>query len=167
MDNAVKTNSVNSFYNNIDRIKNGESLTHEEKYPLKWHYFLTYFALWAGSILNLASGYVVFEFLSDMMNRKSYFWYPEISVTGLAIYGIMCVIFGIYGIVIRFKLANFRENAPQHLIAMNILSALIPLIVDKCFSLDMGTSLTMLAGGIVAALINSKYYGKRSSLFIC
>lgn len=168
MDNTVNSNSsVGNFYKNIDRIKNGETMSEAAKFPLKWHKFLIYFGLWIGAISNLISGGLVFVTLSELMSRSGYFWYPRISLTGVAIYGIISVLLGIYGIVIRFRLANFRENAPQHLVALYVLGSLLPFIVDKCFDLGMGNNLGMIVGGILGALINSKYYGKRSSLFIC
>ena len=154
--------------------------------PMKWYKFLIYFALFAGSALNLING--IMYFIGGQYNSKAaaeFYWalLPSLKAWDI-IMGILCLAFAAYGIYVRFALAKFKKNAPLHLytlyIAVNVASIIYRIavysIVLNGFSSYLGASVDSSAIIITVAIIaiftavlvvlNGIYFKKRAHLFV-
>ena len=109
-------------------------------FGMKWHKFLIYFYLWANAISNILFG-----------------------VMALGVLGVGMIATGIYAIITRYKLANYRRGARYHLVAVGVLSGLLSTLLVM---VDMDGSITSVIPSIVWAAINNYYYKKRDSLFV-
>jgi len=132
-----------------------------ENRGMKWHKFLIYFSLWFGAVVNtLFGGGMLLMILTDPP-------YKYRGETGLllmfALLSAGILLCGVWSVVIRFKLAKFKQGAPAQLFALiilvNVLSGLFLL-------LDEGVALTSVVPGIVMAFVNRYYYSKRADLFV-
>lgn len=139
--------------------------------PMNWFKFLIYFSLWAGGILNIISGLSLF---SSVLVGSAYSLFPGQSAVDI-IYGIACILLGIYTIVTRFQLARFRKNAPMMLHGVYILNILFSLIYLFATSAVTLIPLSMLfnaqmvgqfVGAAVMIVINVIYFGKRRDMFV-
>lgn len=139
--------------------------------PMGWFKFLIYFSLWAGAILNIISGLSTFI---SVVTYSTYSLFPgQIAVD--VIYGIVCILLGVYTIVTRFQLARFRKNAPMMLHSIYILSiafSVIYLIATSAVTmipLSQFLNAQMIGsfgGSIAMIVINVIYFGKRSDMFV-
>lgn len=109
-------------------------------YSLNWHKFLIYFSLWAGALMNIVFGIMC-------------------AAEGAPLYGVLSIAAGIYIIIVRFMLANFKTNAYHHLLA----AQLIVLGVDLVF---MGAELSSFLSTVAVICVTYMYYKKRSDLFV-
>ena len=140
-------------------------------YPLKWHKFLIYFALWAGAILNVVNG---FNHITGGIYEGSasyvYYTYPGMKTTD-TVMGVAIIALAMYMIFVRFQLAGFKTGAPKKLVILYVLTAGLNLVHVLALSAATGTPfsasfLGILVGNITPAIINSVYYGKRADLFV-
>lgn len=135
--------------------------------PMKWHYFLISFPLWAGAILN---------FLTGLILQTGSAYGVVIPPTAFIdkLYGTGLIGLGVFQILTRFQLARFKARGPVMLlicyaagIALQVLYALLTLasgasvtdLVQLIDPISIGISVTMI-------LAHKSYYDKRAELFI-
>lgn len=143
--------------------------------PMNWFKFLIYFSLWAGGIINIISGFsTMFGLHYAEFAEATYRFFPGQRTVDI-LYGIVCILMGIYAIVTRFQLARFRKNAPAILYGMYALYIVFP-----CMYLFATAAVTLiplmqlidaemigqLIGTAVMIVVNVIYFGKRRDMFI-
>lgn len=158
----------------------------ENTKPMKWHKFLIYFGLWAGSILNLltAAGYFTGAVHGDAA-EVIYQAFPVWKWLDIAC-GLLLIGLSVYGIHTRYQLAGFRKDAPKKLLslyaAMSIMFLAYTLssgviMTHRLVSLGypdaaekiwffVGKSFWPLLPMLIMYLVNKVYYGKRAELFV-
>lgn len=120
-------------------------------FPMKWHKFLIYFALWLNGILNMLGGLALLSLISE---------------NGLyGVIGAIMIALGAYTIYVRFQLAGLRSGAPKKLL----------ILLGCTFAINV---LNVLGSGLqennVPALVSSlammayswRYYSSRAELFV-
>ena len=145
-----------------------------EIYPMKWHKFLIYFALWAGAVLNLISGAQMFFMGINAGNA----WLYEMTSGLRALYivsGIFMIAIGVFQIFTRSALARFSRLGPRMVVwlyaSLVILNALEILMAWLLFGVPLNYLLTAdvwfyLIEGVLMTWANQVYYRKRAALFI-
>ena len=145
-----------------------------EIYPMKWHKFLIYFALWAGAVLNLISGAQMFFMGINAGNA----WLYEMTSGLRALYivsGIFMIAIGVFQIFTRSALARFSRRGPRMVVwlyaSLVILNALEILMAWLLFGVPLNYLLTAdvwfyLIEGVLMTWANQVYYRKRAALFI-
>lgn len=135
-------------YNNTNTNENDAPAT---ELPMKWYKFVIYFQLFASAALNFYYG---FRYLGNGL---------DYDIGRLTWYGIFTVGIGIWALVVRSKLKNFKENAPKQYyfylfsgIILNLLFSMQPMA--ELLGSAIGT-------GIVVAC-NVVYFNKRKHLFV-
>lgn len=147
-----------------------------EAYPMKWHKFLIYFALWAGAVLNLISGVQMF---SVGLNAGGMLWIGYEMSSGLrALYivsGVLLIAIGMFQIFTRSALARFSRRGPRMVVwlyaSLVILNALEILLAWLLFGVPLNYLLTVdiwfyLIEGVLMTWANQVYYRKRAALFV-
>lgn len=133
----------------------------ENRYGMKWHKFLVNFSLWLTAISEILLGGVMLLMMTmDTPNRYR-------GENGLLIFAfvllVLMVACGVYGIVVRFELARFKQNAPAHLLFVQIAESIV---IALFMMIDEDVALTSIIPSIVWAFINRYYYSKRADLFV-
>jgi len=148
----------------------------DAQHPMKWFKFLIYFALWFGAVINIISAisYMSGGQYAGQAGRV-YAMYPAMRVVDIAL-GVFTLALGIFGIVVRFRLAKFRKNAPSMLITLYLLSLIPSLLYPVATTLVTGIStfdaqvISQMVGqviGVVIVVICTKiYFKKRAYLFV-
>ena len=120
-------------------------------FPMKWHKFLIYFALWLNGILNMLGGLALLIMISE--NGL----YGAIGAVMLGL--------GAYTIYVRFQLAGLRSGAPKKLMillgctfAINVLNALGTGV--------QSSNIPVLSGSLASMLYSWRYYSSRAELFV-
>ena len=149
-------------------------------YPMKWHKFLIYFALFASMLLTFVNGFNqmtgnIYLIESDGKTEASlvYAAFPNMKAVdialGVAQLGMLLLIF-----FARQGLAEFRKNGPKLLLIMYGAGTILDLasIIAQCMvthiPLNLALDSTFWTGvGVRLVLItaNAIYYNKRASLF--
>ena len=146
-----------------------------EDYPMKWHKFLIYFALWASGILNIIQSFQYFTGSVYQGNEDAvYRIYPGMKSLDLVM-GVMLIVIGVLALVTRFALAGYKEKGPKLLIVLYGMNLVVPIVYLLIASSITGISMSELAGSsvwgsmigsIIMIIANRIYYNKRSSLFV-
>lgn len=147
-----------------------------EAYPMKWHKFLIYFALWAGAVLNLISGVQMF---SVGLNAGGMLWIGYEMSSGLrALYIVSGVLPDRHRRVSDLyaqRLARFSRPGPRMVVwlyaSLVILNALEILLAWLLFGVPLNYLLTVdiwfyLIEGVLMTWANQVYYRKRAALFV-
>ena len=152
--------------------------------PMKWFKFLIYFSLWGRFIIynftamSVMSGSRFFGYADTI-----YSLFPGQSIIDF-VYGIGCILIGIYTLVTRFRLAQFFRNASKMLYGvyfLDIIFSLFYLIATASITLIpfaqlsdtpmMGQIAMQMVCHIIAAalllLVNMIYFRKRREMFVC
>ena len=145
---------------------------------MKWYKFLINFGLFAGAFLNLIYGlnYVTGGiYLVQTNGRLSaddiYRHYGEsLRYTDIA-FGIFLIVFAIFGIVLRNKLAKFKSEAPKLVNVFYASSAVGSLLYSILFSTITSTGFDALqivsvAVSVIIWFANFKYFRNRKHLFM-
>ena len=158
----------------------------ENTKPLKWHNFLIYFGLWAGSALSLlaAAGYftgAVYGGAEEVIYQA----FPVLKWLDIA-YGLLIVGLSAYGIYTRYQLAGFKKGAPKKLLSLYAAMCAVFLAYTLCSAGIMthrlislgqsdaaekvwffaGKSFWQLLPMLIMFIANKVYYGKRAELFV-
>ena len=132
------------------------------EHQLKWHKFLIYFSLWLNAVSSFLLGAMGIGAMIDPPGR---YRYNESLQWMAALIGAALIAVGIYTIVTRFKLAKFRRCAPDHLMAVWILSGLLSTVLMLVDGLEINFISSMIPT-LAMASVNHYYYKKREKLFI-
>ena len=130
---------------------------------MKWHKFLIYFSLWVSGILNMVVGALLGIGLVNVV-QDYYYSLGEIAMVAFMAMGSIGI--GVYAIVTRFKLKNFRRNASDHLLALQILSILFTVACYIINEFPFAEWISALVPSVVMASINRNYYAKRRDMFV-
>ena len=120
-------------------------------FPMKWHKFLIYFALWLNGILDILSGLALLIMISE--NGL----YGAIGAVMLGL--------GAYTIYVRFQLAGLRSGAPKKL--MILLGCTFAINVLNALGTGLQSSnIPVLSGSLASMLYSWRYYSSRAELFV-
>ncbi len=141
-------------------------------YSMKWHSFLTRFALIASAVVHgLIAFMTLFPLLGSFIFGQDVVLagIPEsqhsITMTFLAFSCIVTAIKAGYSVHVRSQLASFSAQAPGKLLKLyriNIVACLLMIIETRDFSL-----LPIIAVQAVVNHLTKRYYTRRASLFVC
>ena len=128
---------------------------------MKWHKFISYFALWLSAVTNLYTGIT----------------YLGSSYTIPQVYGGFAIVIAVLCVITALKLIRFKADAPKKLQSLLWLSAVVSFAytlwlsgVFSGYGIDFGdrdtvAALASFVLSIVIILINNFYYKKRAYLF--
>lgn len=147
---------------------------------MKWFKFLIYFLLFVGALSCLSNAAQHFsgnihlsQGLSQYQLDGLYFQYPAHKTLDLAC-GLFYIVIAACYIVVRFRLASYRRNAPSLLLAIPLINASISILYTvlshKILAVDISAAAphiigTAMSNGIFFWL-NSIYFDKRKHLFV-
>lgn len=149
---------------------------------LKWFHFLIYFVLWLNAIVFALNGIMQltgasYEILG-IAAEDMYATYPTLKTVDL-VFGVSYLVFALFCIITRSRLAHFKKGAPSMLIAFYVLSALITIGSTVAGGVAMRLEpqdllnlfieenfLSSIIGTVIAILINKVYFGKRAHMFV-
>ena len=140
---------------------------------MKWYKFLIYFSLFAGAVINVASG---IPFLNGSIYGgyadNVYSVFPALKTVDV-MYGIVALATAVLCIVARFALAKYKKNGPALLLsiyAIGIVVSIVYFIAVKSIvtdiDLDTSSIVSSLVSSVVMIIINKIYFDKRKHLFV-
>lgn len=143
---------------------------------MKWFHFLIYFVLWLNAAVCVLNAIACFT--NNSVPAEIYASYPLMKTMDLFL-GAAYLIFAIFCLFTRSRLAKYKKGAPATLILFYILSLLVVLVdvvcVCKGLELDLQASisymlemdvLSSIISTVIMILINKVYFGKRKHLFV-
>lgn len=147
--------------------------------PMNWYKFLIYFALFAGPLLNLISGFrLMTGSVYDGVENYVYAVFDGLETLDMIV-GLGMLALAALGIYTRFRLAGFYSNGPQMLLMTYAADAALSLIYIIGFYMVMPDSVSrymdtsdvltsyFVGLGVSVAMIfaNKTYFGKRAHMF--
>ncbi len=142
-----------------------------------WFKFLIYFALFAGAILNFASGInMLTGNIYGADAKEIYNFYGDGLKTLDVVVGILCIAVAGFGVFTRFRLSGFYKNAIIVLIvfysAVTVVNliyiigiyAVLPDFVTR--QVDVTSYSTQIGTSIGMGVANYMYFNKRKELFV-
>lgn len=160
----TKTPDASSYYVNKEVARNQPAQTQNStqapdpsQYKMGWHKWLIYFILWAWMVVDAAN------FVS-CMEYANYIGF-------LGVIGIAYLALAVADVVVRFKLAKFKEGAPKMLLYLTLCSVVVEFLFyvtissSPYFTVDSNAGV-MIAARIGFAIGNHRYYASRSELFV-
>jgi len=145
-----------------------------DQYPMKWHKFLMVMLI-IGAIVTIISGAILvaggtYE-SRGVRAAQIYSVFPALKSCDM-FYSVILIALGVFRIIVRNRLNQFRANGPFSLKIQYCLSIGAGLVYTLWASAATGMNMftasnfISLASGAVFLMINSAYYKKRSSLFV-
>ena len=145
-------------------------------YGMGWFKFLIYFALFAGAILNIASGVMMLSGEQyDGVGSLVYAMFDGLEALDMGV-GVAMIALAALQLVTRFRLAGFRRGADKLIVACYVGIALIEIVYIVGFlaiipeyiveDMDLSSSIASAGVSLVMAGINAAYFGKRKALFV-
>ncbi len=144
--------------------------------PLRWYKCLIYFALFALALLGLYNAVV---FISgtywDMLGYPSVEIYEASGALKTAdmVYGLAMGLSAVLSIVVRFRLAGYKREAPGNLIALLTLNAVCTILyyfvaMPKILygTVDLSGALLGCGASCLTVYLNKLYFDKRAALFV-
>ena len=149
-------------------------------YPMKWHKFLVYFALWLGVAMNAYRGVQCLEGKqydsSGLGARLVYSVLPSMK-TADKLLGIALIVLAVVGGIAAVRLLKLRAGAPGWLTALYaanlavgigyiimVISAVSGYKVDTTELIEQSVLSTLIS--LIMIVINRIYYKKRADLFV-
>lgn len=148
---------------------------------MKWFKFLIYFLLFAIGILNIIGGITALTGGQYVVEGKDvskavYLLFPDLKTVDI-IYGIACILLGVFQFYIRFQLAGYKTKAPSYITVMYIITAVVAavysfavvgIVPDQIVGHDelIGQGIGSIVGAVVMLIVNKTYFDKRKNLFI-
>lgn len=146
-------------------------------FSMKWHKFLVYFALWAGALVNLFSG---FSMLTGAQYGDAsdyvYAVFPKLKTADL-IGGVLTLLAALLAIVTAINLIKLKRGAPMLLTATYV-AALLSGIVYIVLAISAMNGLASIGDllqpnvisnmvmSVIMIFVNYIYYKKREPLFV-
>jgi hypothetical protein len=143
--------------------------------PMLWYKMLIYFVLWISAAVNILSAYTYIS--GGAQTEEALAMFPILGTLDL-FYGILTVGMGVFALITRFALANYKKNAPKLIVGLYCYGFAISLIynvtvlaltssiyepVDFIITgMSVGTSVIM---NIAMIACNYVYFKKRRRLF--
>ena len=148
------------------------------QFPMKWHNFLIYFALWANAVLMVLTAIASFTGSQYDSPELIYAQIPGLKSVDIC-YSILCIGIAVFSIYTRYQLARFRKGAPGKFMLLQVLSAALgigyPVALSVCSKIPLTnlvngspavSFLGTISGTAVGIYLISIYYKKRSALFV-
>lgn len=144
--------------------------------PMKWHKFLIYFSLWASAAVVVFNGITLLtgmHYGGGNQTELVYRMYEGMKPVDL-LFGLVMIAFAIAYIITRFQLAGMKRQGTKLVVwlplAVAAFDLLYPLAVSFVTDLPLGelmdsASVGGMIGGVVLAMCNRQYYGKRDFMF--
>ena len=149
----------------------------QQEYGMKWYKFLIYFMLWFNAAVNIFGAVPYFTGSIYQSPMQVYTQYPLMETVDFAT-GCGFVLLGIFAIITRSRLANFKKSGPGCLYSLYFYGNIIlPLAYNICALSVVGTSndillyitspttIGIIVGTFVAVFINRVYFKKSEDLF--
>ena len=151
----------------------------QNMYPMKWHKFLVYFALWAAAILHLFNGIMAItgkQYEAQGVRASLiYSFFPSLK-TGDVIYGVLLIGLAAVTVITALKLLKFKKGAPLWLKMLYLLGLIASLfyviIVTSALKKYNADTSEFVGNAVISAIIsvamiaiNHVYYGKREAMF--
>ena len=149
-------------------------------YPMKWHKFLVYFALWASAIGYVVIGFQVLTGSQYGSNGEADLVYSVFrDMKGVdTLYGILLLISGILAVLAAYSLLKLKANGPKLLTILYVFSGIAAVLyiiltvaAVKKVSSSVDTAeltrsgISSAIGAFVGVIIAKVYYGKRMQFF--
>ena len=122
----------------------------QPEFPMKWHKFMIYFALWANAVIYILNGLVLFSLTSSS---------PIAGILGLFFLGLAA-----WAIYVRFQRAGLRTGAPKKLLIWMIVSVALGLL--SAIGNGDSQAFTSAIINVAYAVWNWRYYSSREELFV-
>ena len=146
-------------------------------FPMKWHKFLVYFALWAGAVVNLILAIQAIK--GDHYGGSAsavYSTFPSMKYVDV-VYSVMILAIMLLQVVTAIRLMGLKRGAPKLLITLyvvNLISGIVYVgaayaVVSKYMSIGDLLTPSIIAGFAVSSIMifaNATYYKKREVLFV-
>ena len=143
-----------------------------QEMPMKWYKVLIYFGLFAGAIMNAATGIKALTGMQYGDNSALIYAYFSSLKTIDIIMGVVCIALAAFALIVRQKLAHFKSDGPMMLIVLYGLNVVVSVLYIAMVMMIVGSdvvSLTVILPSIVSSivmiLINKVYFGKRKHMF--
>ena len=139
-----------------------------------WFYFLIYFSLWAGAILNIVNGIRQLTgniYLSEGLKPAIvYGEFPALKDLDV-LFGLFTCALGVFQIITRFALAHYKTYAPTMLHLSYVFGMIINMLSSiALFPITGGSSFLTLIVSIIINIIflsiNIKYFNNRKYVFV-
>ena len=147
----------------------------QRTYPLKWHMFLTRFALWVTALLQVVSAVNYFTGSVYETNGGSsmlvYAYFGNGLKTVDTLYACFCLAMAVYIIWTCLCLIKFKRKAPEKLYIFYFANLIVGLLylflvwIITGVSMGAGYTVGVIGGTLIGFAINYTYYKKRESLF--
>ena len=148
------------------------------EFPMKWHKFLIYFALWAGALLNVANGMMMLNGMvygSEKDAKLVYALFEDMKSLDM-ICGVFLIILAVFGIFTRFQLAGFKKNGPMcvTLLYVGVIVFDLAYIIGACSilpekvveAMDFTSTGSSIAFSAAMMVYNISYFKQRAHLFV-
>ena len=148
--------------------------------PMNWYKFLIIVSLYASSItafmggVMYLTGYIYrLQSAGELNAYMIYMQYGKWLLAADIAYGVLSIVYGIFGLVVRSKLANFKKNAPGYLYAWYIMGLIINIgytvatcIIGTAPISFLAMQLPQFIGETVLIYLNYIYFSKRKHFFV-
>ena len=179
---GASVNDGNSFCTNCGAslsTTNNQQPQHQQplvpEQKMGWFKFIIYFGLFAGALLNLASGFSLLsgEIYEGNAKQVNDFFDELESIDKIV--GIALIALAAFGIFVRFRLAGFYQNGPALLNTVYIAGVVISLVYligatsalgDFAENIDFSSYISNIVSSITVVIINTIYFKKRKHLFV-
>lgn len=146
-------------------------------FPMKWHKFLIYFALWAGAVVNLVFAIQIIK--GEHYGPSSgavYSLFPNMKYVDIA-YGVIVLAIALLQAITAIRLMGLKRGAPKLLITLYIVNLISGItyvgaayaVASKYLSVGDLLTPSIIAGFAVSGIMifaNATYYKKREVLFV-
>lgn len=138
---------------------------------MAWFKFIIYFQLFAFAIFNVL--YAIRCLSGTLLYGKVYAAYPAMSILD-KLMGIVSLGLAVFGIIVRMRLAKYRQNGPSSYLGLLVANFVTSLLYEIATNVilypagfsDLGQTLISAAGPLILIFINAAYFKKRMYLFI-
>lgn len=143
-----------------------------EYLPMKWFQFIIYVQLFLSALANLATG--LGQLTGQMYGEGSglvYRLFPALRAVDMGM-GLASLALAAAAIVVRQKLARYRQGAPRLYLLFCGVSVGLSLVYAAAASLALGhlvldaSVVVNLLGNVVLLLLNRVYFRRRAALFV-
>ena len=139
---------------------------------MKWFKFIIYFQLWVALLSSLiTSGRFFYGWGYEGNAELVYSLWPALKMIDILM-GILNLALGVYAVFVQRALAKFRVNGPRMYYIFCGASIVFSLLYTLAASIIIGESaftagvISSLVVGVVMLLVNVRYFGNRSHLFV-
>ena len=127
----------------------------------------------ASGVVNIISGIAIMNGVQYGEHSDYIYWVFEELKTLDFIYGICCILLGVFAIYVRMRLVSYYKNGPQMLNVFYIVNAAVGLvyvisvltIIDRDVPITITSYFTSVGISVAMIAANTVYFKKRANLF--